>query len=1290
MCRKCVILMFVVLGAGMVNSASALYLKVDFAYPVMVPSDPCFVARFDLTAKDGWFPWADPSFKDCWRHDRTWCATYPDVGELPGGVNGTGINFQVDSGNTYTGIISEGGKRFAAYGMQQVTDGGYATGHPLGEPIANSGMSTFDGSGETPKRSVVLVIHGLGPGTYYLESYHNCGWDVNDPYYNNTDPALGYYNVPDINMAKIWIRGPDVNQVVTPEDFPIQREQVDANLVLVTAVFTKTDVCDCNVAFMPGPGGKVMVNAFILSTGKWYAREPDPENEAINFCPGSSLCWTSDSTVEFHDVYIGTAWADVNDATTSTSGIYKERLTGEETCYTPEDLQLGMTYYWRIDAISDVNLWKGEVWSFTTNDGNAYDPYPADDATKIPLDINSFSWTVGCSAATHDVFFGTSAADVNSATTSSHPNVSYTAGTAPGSYTPPGPLAFATHYYWRVDEVSSGGGQRWHGKVWHFKTKAEITDPSLLVRYQFDELPPSSIAFDSSGNEFTGTISGDPNAWAPTDGRFGGCRIFGGSCSLPADVPKTITSAITISMWLKDIPTNSDPGWNNVVLDASSSIVFWRMRVLVPSNQGRDDDWPGYILWRAGMEPNDRLSWNLDGIKIEQLDGWHHWVFIKDEPNQTVQIYFDGVLGASATGSTISNLASMYPNNILICGNQGSGGGSATVDDFRIYNRALSESEVLEVLRGDDLWSAWLPQPQDGAVEVAPDVNLTWRPGDYAVQHKVFFGADWDDVNDMTDPCATLGVGNEEYDPGWLEFSTTYYWRVDEVNGPNTWKGPVWRFTVADFIVLDDFEQYDLDQKSIQYTWYDQYSQEYGQQTGAWLELAKPPKPVHGDDQAMSYTYDTDDVWADYYYAEAWLPLEEIGGFQDWTSVDVRLLTLFFYGQADNDATEDEQMYAAVDDTWGTYAEMRYGDNEGEALGDLLIEEWQSWDIPFAYFSDGNFAAVADDVDFSIIRNVYIGFGNKRFPVAAGKGVVYFDDIRVSMPICKPEYGPVGDFDDDCIIGIGDIGVMGEQWLRGDIDVTPIEEPGTANLVGHWALDGNANDSSANPINGTAQGAYAWVSGHIGSGAIELSGGKVLVADGAKLRPALQISATAWINYSEEMSQIARIVIKGIDAGDSENFAMQLGGSACSFFVRDVNHGLHSADGDNIARGEWAHVAGTYDGNSVKCYVNGQVSNSETIGVITLLQDTNDLAIGNRSDADDRAFIGTVDDVRVYNRALTRAEVGWLASEGEGVVELTSEVNLFIDDPAAEVINFKDFAKLMESWGVEQLWPPEP
>jgi hypothetical protein len=68
--------------------------------------------------------------------------------------------------------------------------------------------------------------------------------------------------------------------------------------------------------------------------------------------------------------------------------------------------------------------------------------------------------------------------------------------------------------------------------------------------------------------------------------------------------------------------------------------------------------------------------------------------------------------------------------------------------------------------------------------------------------YDVYFGTDYNDVNDATTISAEY-MGRQDanswdsinYDANGLGYATTYYWRIDEVNGPNTWKGDVWRFT---------------------------------------------------------------------------------------------------------------------------------------------------------------------------------------------------------------------------------------------------------------------------------------------------------------------------------------------------------------------------------------------------------------------------------------------------------------------------------------------------------------
>ncbi|MGB2863330.1 MAG: hypothetical protein WBC05_08400 [Sedimentisphaerales bacterium] len=100
-----------------------------------------------------------------------------------------------------------------------------------------------------------------------------------------------------------------------------------------------------------------------------------------------------------------------------------------------------------------------------------------------------------------------------------------------------------------------------------------------------------------------------------------------------------------------------------------------------------------------------------------------------------------------------------------------------------------------------DVWSftvppktAYGPVPADGAELVPQDSTFTWTPGFGAKLHTVYFGEDFDAVNDAT---GGSPIGVVSYTPDSLELAKTYYWRVDEFDGSDTYKGDVWSFTTA-------------------------------------------------------------------------------------------------------------------------------------------------------------------------------------------------------------------------------------------------------------------------------------------------------------------------------------------------------------------------------------------------------------------------------------------------------------------------------------------------------------
>jgi hypothetical protein len=86
------------------------------------------------------------------------------------------------------------------------------------------------------------------------------------------------------------------------------------------------------------------------------------------------------------------------------------------------------------------------------------------------------------------------------------------------------------------------------------------------------------------------------------------------------------------------------------------------------------------------------------------------------------------------------------------------------------------------------------PSPADGATSVSTSTGVSWTAGSGATSHAVYFGTD-------ATPDASEFIGTQSgttYDPGTLSASTTYYWRIDEVNVSGTTTGTVWSFSTVD------------------------------------------------------------------------------------------------------------------------------------------------------------------------------------------------------------------------------------------------------------------------------------------------------------------------------------------------------------------------------------------------------------------------------------------------------------------------------------------------------------
>ncbi len=91
---------------------------------------------------------------------------------------------------------------------------------------------------------------------------------------------------------------------------------------------------------------------------------PSPYDGATAVADDKILGWSPGKDAASHHVYLGTSYNNVNNADTS-SPEYKGNF--DVNTFNPHWLKLGETYYWRIDEVSNPDVWKGDVWSFTVD-----------------------------------------------------------------------------------------------------------------------------------------------------------------------------------------------------------------------------------------------------------------------------------------------------------------------------------------------------------------------------------------------------------------------------------------------------------------------------------------------------------------------------------------------------------------------------------------------------------------------------------------------------------------------------------------------------------------------------------------------------------------------------------------------------------------------------------------------------------------------------------------------------------------------------------------------------------
>jgi hypothetical protein len=277
---------------------------------------------------------------------------------------------------------------------------------------------------------------------------------------------------------------------------------------------------------------------------------------------------------------------------------------------------------------------------------------------------------------------------------------------------------------------------------------------------------------------------------------------------------------------------------------------------------------------------------------------------------------------------------------------------------------------------------------------VTQQPTLNWSAGESATQHDVYFGDDPDAVANATPATAGIyrgqqPVDNTSYDPGVLEWNKTYYWRIDEINpaeADSPWKGNVWKFTTADFIVVDDFESYTNNSPNrVFQTWVDGigFSEDEfypggnpGNGSGALVghDIWSPDSPHYEGDIIETANVQDGGKSMPVYYDNALTPWYSVAERtwttpQDWTVNGVTDLSLWFHGNPIRflETADGITISGSGVDIWNTSDEFRFAykrlggngsitarvdsvDNtDGWAKAGVMIRETLDADSRFAY-----------------------------------------------------------------------------------------------------------------------------------------------------------------------------------------------------------------------------------------------------------------------------------------------------------------------------------------------------
>ena len=450
-----------------------------------------------------------------------------------------------------------------------------------------------------------------------------------------------------------------------------------------------------------------------------------------------------------------------------------------------------------------------------------------------------------------------------------------------------------------------------------------------------------------------------------------------------------------------------------------------------------------------------------------------------------------------------------------------------------------------------------------------------------------------------------------------LSLDTTYYWQVNEVNEtlvPRSWTGDLWNFTTSKSFVVEDFEGYGNTSPDRPFqTWLDGYgysADEFfpagygGNGTGAGIghdiwtlssphyggDIMETDSTIPGSGQSMPLNYSNSGGVTSETQRTFAVP-------QDWTVNGLQTLSIAFRGTPGNTGT----LYAKINNTKISY---------DLSASDIALSAWQVWNIDLATVGG----------DLNNVTTLSLGIDG-----ANASGMILIDDIRL--------YAQPG-------------------------EMTTPEVPSSAGLLALYSFEGNANDSSGHGLHGTLASSQIVSPGAAGQGsAVQMTPGTYvdLGNPGALDFGTGDWTITAWYKTAitgTDEAERGVIIGNGGDNAGGHRYALIMNESTAGIINLVTDDDATKIQANSVTPtndDQWHFVAGQREGTEIRIYIDGQLEATETCDPDYDLSGTSqhNAYIGaitdNSSGTPYKMLVGSVDEVAIYDRALSAGEILWLA-----------------------------------------------